>query len=157
MKLEKRKPSGREKNEESIQLLEQLRAKLYVDDISAARRAAFVLSWQQEDGLDILKEALYNNSSKTTKIAAVYGLRSMHGRMKKSALGVLEKGLKHRKSVIREVCNHALLLANQKDRGKSSAGEPQVGNFEIRETPKKRMSRGRSHSKRMHAQKRRRW
>ncbi len=155
MKLKKRKPSGREKNEESVQLLEQLREKLYVDDISAARRAAFVLSWQQEDGLDILKEALHNDSTKTAKIAAVYGLRSMQGRMKKKALKVLEQGLKHRRSVIREVCNHALSLADQKKKGKSSFKNSKTGNLQIREIPKKRTSRGRPRSKQMHEQRHR--
>ena len=81
MKLERRKPSGREKNEASIKLLEQLRERLHSDETSSARRAAFNLSWMQEDGLDILKEALFSNSPKKTKTAVAYGLRCMHGRM----------------------------------------------------------------------------
>ena len=151
MKLEKRKPSGREKDEASIQLLEQLREKLYITDISAARRAAFVLSWQQEDGLDILKEALYNDSPKITKIAAVYGLRSMHGRMKKMALDVLEKGLKHRRTAIREACDHALTLANQK-KGQFVSEKPKGGKIEIREVSHKRKPRGKFQSRRPHGQ-----
>jgi hypothetical protein len=58
VKLEKRKPSGREKDQASIELLELLREKLFSNDISIARRAAFNLPWMQEDGLEILKEAL---------------------------------------------------------------------------------------------------
>jgi len=56
MRLEKRKPSGREKDEASIKLLAQLREKLYSEHVGTARRAAFNLSWMQEDGLEILKE-----------------------------------------------------------------------------------------------------
>jgi hypothetical protein len=155
MKLEKRKPSGREKSEESIQLLEQLREKLYVNDISAARRAAFVLSWQQEDGLDILKEALYGDSLRVTKIAAVYGMRSMHGRMKKAAFGVLEEGLKHHRTAVRNACNHALSLANQKN-GNPVSSKLKREKFNIREVPRKKVSRGKHRSKRMHEQRHRR-
>ena len=155
MKLDKRKPSGREKNEESVQLLEQLREKLYVNDISAARRAAFILSWQQEDGLDILKEALHNDSTKPTKIAAVYGLRSMQGRMKKKALKVLEQGLKHRRPVIRDVCNHALSLADQKKKKKPSSKKLKTGNLQIKEVPNKKVSQRRARSKRTHEQRHR--
>ena len=49
----------------------------------------------QEDGFEILKEALYSGSPRSTKIAATYGLRNMQGRMKKAALELLEQGLKH--------------------------------------------------------------
>ncbi len=139
MILEKRKPSGREKDEEAIKLLEQLREKLYVDDVSAARRAAFNLSWKQEDGLDILKEALFNNSPRTAKIAAVYGLRNMQGRMKKPALALLEQGLKNRKTDIRNACSHALSLINQGKREKSPPEKPtKQGRIEIREVRRKR-------------------
>jgi hypothetical protein len=37
MKLEKRKPSGREKDEEAVELLSQLREKLHSGDISNFR------------------------------------------------------------------------------------------------------------------------
>lgn len=152
MILEKRKPSGREKDEEAVKLLEQLREKLYVDDISAARRAAFNLSWKQEDGLDILKEALLNDSQRTAKIAAVYGLRNMQGRMKKPALALLEQGMKHRKADIRNACNHALLLMNKGPQEKShSVRPPKSGRLEIREVRGRRPSRGRvHHSREMH-------
>jgi hypothetical protein len=152
MKLEKRKPSGREKDEESIKLLEELREKLYVEDVSIARRAAFTLSWKQEDGLDILKEALFIDSPRTAKTAAVYGLRSMHGRMKKMALAVLEEGLKHRKTDIREACSHALLLSRQKKREKPPSAErpPKAGRIEIRGIPRKRVSMGKNHTREIH-------
>lgn len=155
MILGKRIPSGREKNEEAIKLLEQLREKLYVDDISAARRAAFNLSWKQEDGLDILKEALFNDSPRTTKIAAVYGLRNMQGRMKKPALALLEQGLKSRKANIKNACSHALALMNQGPRGKSHSEKTQQKpvRFEIREIRGRRPSRGRvHHAREMHGQ-----
>ena len=157
MRLEKRKPSGREKDEEAIKLLEELREKLYVDDISAARRAAFNLSWKQEDGLDILKEALLSDSPRTAKIAAVYGLRNMQGRMKKPAFTVLEQGLKHRKTDIRNACSHALSLTSRRTREKSpSERPPKSGRLEIREVRGKSTPRGKTHIKRMHEQNRRR-
>jgi hypothetical protein len=156
MRLEKRKPSGREKDEEAVKLLEQLREKLYVDDISAARRAAFNLSWKQEDGLDILKEALLSDSSRTAKIAAVYGLRNMQGRMKKPALTLLEQGLKHRKTDIRNACNHALSLISRGTREKSpSERPPKSGRLEIREVRGKSTPQGKIHTKQMHEPNRR--
>lgn len=157
MKLKKRKPSGREKDEESIKLLEQLREKLYLDDVSAARRAAFTLSWKQEDGLEILKEALFSDSPRTAKTAAVYGLRSMRGRMKKMALTVLEQGLKHRKIDIRDACSHALSLSRQRGQKKSPSGKPpKARKIEIREIPLKSISRGKTRARRTHEHNRRR-
>jgi hypothetical protein len=156
MILEKRKPSGREKDEEAVKLLEQLREKLYVDDVSAARRAAFNLSWKQEDGLDILKEALFNNSPRTAKIAAVYGLRNMQGRMKKPALALLEQGLKHRKTDIRNACSHALSLMSQGAKEKSPSERPlKSRRLEIREVRGKRPFRGQIRTRGMHEQNRR--
>lgn len=156
MKLQKREPSGREKDEEAIKLLEQLREKLYSDDVSDARRAAFTLSWKQEDGLDILKEALFIDSPRTAKTAAVYGLRSMHGRMKKMALAILEQGLKHRKTDIRDACSHALSLAGRRTKGKSPSEKlPKSGRLEIREIRGKRSPRGKIRMKRMHERNRR--
>ncbi len=85
MKLQERKPSGREKDEAAVALLAQLREKLHSEEISLARKAAYNLSWMQEDGLDILVEALLGGFSRDTKKAAAYGLRSMNGRMRKLA------------------------------------------------------------------------
>jgi hypothetical protein len=114
MKLEKRIPSCREKNEESIQLLAQLREKLYSEHIGTARRAAFNLSWMQEDGLDILKEALFSKAARHTKSAAAYGLRKMRGRMEKTALETLSKGLKHPDKTAAKVCENALIVFKSK-------------------------------------------
>jgi len=91
---EKKELSDSEKHEEALERLRQLREKLFSKDISTARLAGFHLSWMQEDGLAILKEALFGNYSKTTKKAAAYGLRSMRGRMKKLGAEVLEQGPK---------------------------------------------------------------
>jgi hypothetical protein len=93
MKLQERKPSGREKDEAAVTLLAQLREKLHSGEISLARKAAYNLSWMQEDGLDILVEALLGGFSRDTKKAAAYGLRSMNGRMRKLAEAALTKGL----------------------------------------------------------------
>ncbi|MDD5327130.1 MAG: hypothetical protein PHY02_04860 [Phycisphaerae bacterium] len=147
MRLNKREPSGREKNEEAVKLLEQLREKLYVEDISAARRAAYNLSWKQEDGLEILKEALYGNSPRTAKIAAVYGLRNMHGRMKKIALAVLEEGLKHRKADVKKACNHALSLTKQTQGNILLEKSPKPRRLEIREIPRRRTFGGNSRTR----------
>ena len=70
MKLEKRTPSGREKDEAAIELLNKLREKVFSDNVSIARLAAFNLSWMQEDGLDILREILFGNFPRTAKKAA---------------------------------------------------------------------------------------
>jgi hypothetical protein len=43
----------------------------------------------QEDGFEILKEALFGGASRTAKGAAAYGLRKMRGRMRKQAFELL--------------------------------------------------------------------
>jgi len=113
MKLQERKPTGREKNEESIILLGQLREKLYNNSSSVARRTAFNLSWMQEDGLEILLEALFSRSPFHTKNAACYGLRNMHGRMKKIGREVLKKGADSDNTDIRDACRKAIGLLEQ--------------------------------------------
>lgn len=139
MKLEKRKPSGREKDEATIEVLERLRDKLYCDSISHARRTAFNLSWMQEDGLEILKEALFNCSPRRTKTAAAYGLRRMRGRMKKEALSVLDEGVKHNNAGIRDVSSNALTLLKRQDQAESGSQDRiEVGNLKITEIRKKR-------------------
>ena len=110
MQFEERKSSGREKDQAAIELLRQLTRKLCSNDITTARLAAYNLSWMQEDGLAILTETLTGNYSRTTKKAAAYGLRSMKGRMKKMALEVLERGLKHRDRTTKAACVKALSL-----------------------------------------------
>ena len=94
MEMEKKELSGREKDEASIKLLKRLREQLYSTDASNRRRAAYKLSWMQEDGLDILKATLFGNCPVPSKNAAAYGLRKMRGRMKKMALEDKLKELK---------------------------------------------------------------
>jgi hypothetical protein len=113
MSLPERKPSGREKNEAAILLLAQLRERLHSEDISVARKAAFTLSWMQEDGLEILVEALFGSFPRTTKQAAAYGLRSMNGRMRKMAEEALTQGLTHQNRITKEACNKSLILMKE--------------------------------------------
>jgi len=119
MESEKRILTGKEKDEAAIRLLAKLKEQLRSSDASNRRRAAFNLSWMQEDGLGILKEALTGSDHITTKNAAAYGLRKMQGRMKKMALEVLNQGLKHRDSSTRQVSRSALQLLGQKVPGGS--------------------------------------
>ena len=114
MESEKQTLTGREKDEAAIKLLKKLKEQLSSSDASNRRKAAFNLSWMQEDGLEILKEALTGNNHITTKNAAAYGLRKMRGRMKKVALDVLNQGLKHPDSSTRQVSASALQLLGQK-------------------------------------------
>jgi len=125
MRLKKREPTGREKDQEAIKLLEQLREKVYCENPSAARHAAFNLSWMQEDGFDILKEALYSTANRATKGAAAYGLRKMRGRMRKLGMGLLVEGLKHANEGTRQVCARALLLEKE---GKQAAQQQPSAN-----------------------------
>ena len=144
MALGKRKPSGREKDEAAVELLEKLRQRLYSSDPSIRRQTAFRLSWMQEDGLEILGEALVGNSPKRIKYAATYGLRSMGGRMKKMALSLLEQGSKHRDRDIREVCSGALSLLSQRTREKSRPKQKQKQKkFKIRELPSRTIRKSR--------------
>ena len=107
------------------------------DDISTARKAAFNLSWMQEDGLEILKGTLYGNYPPTTKNAAAYGLRKMRGRMKKIALDVLNQGLKRRDKSTREICRNALQLLGQKVPEESGSREQSSRKSRINEIPRK--------------------
>jgi HEAT repeat protein len=133
MESEKRILTGREKDEAAIRLLEKLHEQLRSSDASNRRRAAFNLSWMQEDGLEILKNALFGSDNITTKNAAAYGLRKMRGRMKKIALEVLKEGLKHRDSSTREVSRSALQLMGQKVRGESAPKKPAAKRTRIKE------------------------
>jgi len=143
MKLEKRVPSGREKDEAAVELLAKLREKLHSENVSTARLAAFNLSWKQEDGLDIFKETLFGKFSRTAKKAAAYGLRSMKGRMKKLAVEVLNEGLKFSDRTTRAACEKALLLMAGGVPKKSGGGRrPRSGRPNIRSVSPRR--RGRS-------------
>jgi len=145
MKLEKRQPSGREKDQASIKLLEKLREQLHASNPSTARRAAFHLSWMQDDGLDILTEALFSQGPRRNKSAAAYGLRKMRGRMKKKALDAFKQGLKHPNSTTVGVCENALGVLKKKVPKKRSASERAgASRIEIRGVRSKRRQGSRS-------------
>ena len=139
MRLEKRKPSGREKDEASLLLLEKLRDQLYSSNLTVIRQTAFNLSWLQEDGLDILREALLLNTPRKTKGAAAYGLRKMRGRMRKPAKDVIIEGTTSHDPGTAEICRNALRVMEQK----KSTGRyrrqqrPSQTRFEIRDLPAK--------------------
>jgi len=123
MNLERRKPSGRERDGTAVKLLAKVREQLYSSHAFTRRRAASRLAWMQEDGLDVLKEALFGEAPTGTKSAATYGLRKMQGRMKEMAFSVLQEGLKDKHIATREVCKNALLVLAQRTPGKFSAAE----------------------------------
>ena len=133
MKQLKRTPTGREKNEDSIRLLERLMDKLYSEKSSVARRAAYNLSWMQEDGLDILHKILFSSATRTSKSAAAYGLRCMQGRMKKSARETLEKGLLSTNRNTQKVCRNALDLLDGKASPKFTRSKKRRNKFNIKE------------------------
>ena len=138
MESERREHSGREKDGASAKLLEKLREKLYSVNSSTARRAAFNLSWMQEDGLDILKGALFSETARRTKSAAAYGLRKMQGRMRKMALEVLNQGLVQPRSDTKDVCRNALSLVNGKPQERSpSKKAARRAKFKIKEISRK--------------------
>jgi hypothetical protein len=143
MRLEKRQPSGREKDEAAIELLEKLREQLYSSNISTVRQSAFHLSWMQEDGLDILREALLGNTPRRAKSAAAYGLRKMRGRMRKKAEETLVEGTTHSDPATAEIARNGLtVLKKGKAAGKRPARpRPRGGKFEIREVPGKERPR----------------
>jgi len=143
MRLEKRTPSGREKDEASIKLLAKLREQLYSSNISTVRQSAFNLSWMQEDGLDILKEGLVGDTPRRVKSAAAYGLRKMRGRMRKKAEEVLMEALGHPDSKTAEIARNALIVLKKgKAAGKRPARpRPKGGKFEIKEIPDKSRQR----------------
>jgi hypothetical protein len=142
MKLGKRQPSGREKDEASIELLEKLREQLYSPNISTVRQSAFRLSWMQEDGLDILREALLGNSPRRAKSAAAYGLRKMRGRMSKKAEETLREGAAHSDPGTAEISRNALVVLKKSKRAaKRPAGPGTRGKLEIREVPGKERPR----------------
>jgi hypothetical protein len=147
MRLEKRKPSGREKDEAAVELLSKLREQMYCSNVSTVRQSAFNLSWMQEDGLDILKEALLGNGPRRAKSAAAYGLRKMRGRMKKLAEEVLVQGIGHHDPKTAEIAGNALVVMK---RGKGAGRRfgrprPRGGKFEIREIRDKARPQGPRH------------
>jgi len=138
MKLEKRQPSGREKDQATIELLEKLREQLYATNISTVRQSAFHLSWMQEDGLEILREALLGDTPRRSKSAAAYGLRKMRGRMRKKAEETLVEGTAHPDRATAETCRNALLVLKKSKSASKRPPRPTGrpgGKFEIREVP----------------------
>ena len=121
----------------TIELLKNLRKKLFSENISVARVAAFNLSWLQDDGLALLKEAMFGDYSKTVKKAAAYGLRNMRGRMKKLAIEVLEHGQNNLDKTTREACAKSLYLIQNKGLIKKSAPSKSAPRQKIREIPEK--------------------
>jgi hypothetical protein len=149
MKLDKRKPSGREKDEASIRLLAKLREQLYSSNVSTVRQSAFNLSWMQEDGLDILKEALFSGASRRTKGAAAYGLRKMRGRMRERAEAVLIEGLGHSSKATAEICGNALIVLKRGKTGRKGRPPRKGPRIEIRDIPTKtRQSKRRTPNRR---------
>ncbi|MHC4507664.1 MAG: hypothetical protein ACYTAO_01725 [Planctomycetota bacterium] len=143
MESERRKRTGREKDEAAIRLLDKLQEQLQSSDASSRRRAAFNLSWLQEDGLEVLRDALFGELHVTTKNAAAYGLRKMRGRMKKVALEVLKQGLKRRDRSTREVCRNALRLLGEAVPERTSSQGRTVKSLRIKDIAKRGRSRGR--------------
>jgi hypothetical protein len=105
---------AQQKEEMSKQLLEKLKGQLHSSNASIRRRAAFNLSWMQEDGLEILKGIFLGDFSETAKNACAYGLRKMQGRMKNKALDVFKEGLKQRNNLTGEISRNALILLGYK-------------------------------------------
>lgn len=138
MEPEKNTNSDREKNESSVKLLEKLQDQIHSSDASSRRRAAFNLSWLQEDGFEILKGALYGNYPATTKNAAAYGLRKMRGRMRKMALEVLQNGMKKRDRTTREICRNALQLLGHNVPNEPGSRDRSRSKIRIKDIPGRR-------------------
>ncbi len=128
-----------QKHEAAVKLLNKLKEKLYSDNISIARKAAHKLSWMQDDGLDILKNALLGSSPRTTKKAAAYGLRNMQGRMKKIATEVLKQGIKSKNRTTKAASEKSLMLMLGITPPKSyNQNRRSPGNLRIRELRNRR-------------------
>ena len=136
MKLGRRKLSGREKDDAAIELLATLREQLHSTNTTVARQTGFNLSWLQEDGFDILKEALFLSKSKRTKNAATYGLRKMRGRMSKPGLALIEQGAEGDDPVTAEICKSALDVYHKRHKPRRPMPQKKrTGRFEIRDLP----------------------
>lgn len=142
---ERRVAMERERDPATIELLKNLRARLLSENISVARVAAYNLSWLQEDGLTLLKEALFGDYPKTAKKAAAYGLRNMKGRMKKMAIEVLQQGRESSDEVTREACAKSLYLMENKPKRKMKKQSPHSAKArrKIKEVPSKDMKQKR--------------
>jgi hypothetical protein len=132
MVMEHKEKQDLEKTQESIKLFERLAEKIRSENPSIARKTALNLSWLQEDGLEILKNALIGDEKHTTKAAAAYGLRKMQGRMKKIARKILDDGSKTTDAETKKVCENALRIIKQPPKPKNI--QPQ--NHEKKNAPK---------------------
>ena len=142
-----RKTTGREKDKASVELLGKLQEQLHSTHASIRRRAAFNLSWMQEDGLEILKDILYGNCTITTKNAAAYGLRKMQGRMKNMAHEVLMEGLKQPNSSTVEISRNALLLLGHQIPAEFLPKKKAVRRSRIRDIPSRPRPRRTIHNR----------
>ena len=143
MASENKPGSGREQDEASVRLLKKLEEQLCSSNASARRQAAFNLSWMQEDGLEILKGALFGDMPSPTKNAAAYGLRKMRGRMKRQAIEVLKHGLEDGDGSTKEVCRNSLVLVGEKAPRAPAGRGTTKGKLAIREIRGKRKKRRR--------------
>jgi hypothetical protein len=134
-----RESSERQRDAATIELLKKLREKLFSEHISTARVAAYHLSWLQEDGLTILKEALFGKYSRTAKKASAYGLRNMKGRMKTMAKEVLEQGLSHNDRTTQAACLKSLqLLKGEVPPKRKTQNRPRSNRRRIQDTSRNR-------------------
>ncbi|MBN2313205.1 MAG: hypothetical protein JXM79_04705 [Sedimentisphaerales bacterium] len=148
MEFDEKKPGKVEKDAEAIERLRQLREKLLSDNISTARVAGHNLSWMQEDGLAILKEVLFGDYSRDAKKAAAYGLRSMHGRMKKMATEILNQGLEHRDRTTRDACAKSLAIMKGETPNKTGSGKQRIKEIRAKKGPRTQSPRRRKPSSR---------
>lgn len=139
MESETTKETEGQKEEIAKQLLEKLKGQLFSSNASLRRRAAFNLSWMQEDGLEILKSTLLGDFTETAKNASAYGLRKMQGRMKKKALDVFKEGIRQRNNLTGEISRNALVLLGYKIPKEYLPDKQQVKKFNITEIPRKKL------------------
>jgi len=127
-----------------VKLLAKLRDQLYSSNVSTVRQSAFNLSWMQEDGLEILEEALFSETSRRTKGAAAYGLRKMRGRMRKKAEEILVEGLSHPNRGTSEICRNALIVLKRGKTASKRGFRPKgrTGKFQIKEVRRGKQRQG---------------
>jgi len=114
MESETNKEIDEQKEQAAKELMEKLKVQLFSSNASVRRRAAFNLSWMQEDGLEILRSTFIGDFPETAKNAAAYGLRKMQGRMKNKALDVFKEGLREKNTLTGEISRNALVLLGYK-------------------------------------------
>lgn len=125
-----------ERDPETIEKLKKLAGQLFTSNMDSARVAAHNLAWMQDDGLAILKQALFGDYPQDTKKAAAYGLRKMNGRMKKLAFEVLQQGLTSNDRVTKAACVKSIQLIKDPSSGK--APKPKKANNRGQRPPRRR-------------------